>query len=388
MDEELNESQGNLTVGNKHKKILITGSIAAVLIVAVSSIMGFRYFNQFTLKAKSFDLELGKTVEKDANIYVEARDNVLKKTTLDVSKIDTSKVGVYEATATYNDTKLVFKIKVKDTTAPVIILNESLTVIIGKEMAGTTIVKNIEDKAQLKSVTFSTNEIPVASETPENLISTVGIKFDTVGEQKVTISATDENENTSTKDFVVMVIEDYETHATGIQDLTIEQGATVDWMEGITKDEKITEIKVSADAVDINTPGEYKLVYTLVGDDGKTTLDKEIKVTVVAPEQAQEMANTGTAVKVTGGTKEKVVNTPQAKSTQNGGTSSKKGNKQSSGGNSNTGTSSSNSNNNSSGSSGGDFTPGKSWDGTETDNGYIDGPDGNTASSGTWNPWG
>ncbi|MEF9839439.1 MAG: hypothetical protein RR869_08765 [Lachnospiraceae bacterium] len=377
-----------LTIDKKKKTITIL-SLTAVLFIASFTLLGFRYLHRFSLKEKTFIWELGKPKEGSAT-YIEGSKRVLEKTSLDISRVDADKEGTYQATASYDGEELSFQIQVKDTIAPEIVLNDNSQGMVGKEMAANAILKSTTDESGIKSIQFSSHQIEIKSTTPKDILSTVGVKFDKPGAQKLTVTVTDYNGNQSKEEVTIMVIEDYAAHVSGIQDMTVEQGATIDWMADVKKDDKITDIKVNADAVKMDVPGEYQLTYTIKGNDQKTMIEKTIKVIVVAPEQAQELANSGAQVNATGGVKEKVM-APEA-----GGESTRDDTYNASGGSYVPDNPSSGGNdyvpdNGSSGSGdsggGSDFQPGQSWEGEKTGEGEID-PGGNTWEGGTWNPWG
>ena len=166
----------------------------------------------------------------------------------------------------------------------------------------------------------------------------------------------------------VKVVEDYLAHVTGMQDLTIEQGSSIDWMAGITKDEKVLEVTADASKVDLNTAGEYTLTYVVKGDDKETTVTKEVKVTVVTPQKAQELADGGSSVKQPEERRRKrqealeadlvledLLRVPVVEKNSGG-----------------------------SGSSSSGFKPGQTWEGTTTGSGVIDNYNGNTYEDFTW----
>ena len=78
------------------------------------------------------------------------------------------------------------------------------------------------------------------------------------------------------------MLEDYKSHISGFAERTIVSGtANVDWLEGITWDEKIVSVTPDAAGVDLNTVGECKVVYHILGDDNETEIIEEVKVFVI-----------------------------------------------------------------------------------------------------------
>ena len=145
----------------------------------------------------------------------------------------------------------------------------------------------MRDKAGIKKVSFKENQIGEYAKE----LSTVGINYSEAGSYENTVIIEDGNGNKTEKAFTVKVVDDYEKYVIGIVDLTVEQNSSPDWMANIEKNDKIKEITADASAVDMATPGEYTLTYTILGDDGETKIEKSVKVTVTALTVAEN--NTG-----------------------------------------------------------------------------------------------
>ena len=156
--------------------------------------------------------------------------------------------------------------------------------------------------------------------------------------------------------------------------LNVNQGESKDWMEYITWDEKIKSVTPDASGIDLNTPGEYTLKYNILGDDNETKVVKEVNVTVLAPLITYDSSGNGSAGSGYSGA---------GGGTRRSGGSSGSGGSYGGSGSSNGGSSGSGNSG-----SGNGMQPGQSWEGTKTDEGYIDGSNGNTYEEGTWDPWG
>lgn len=344
---------------------------AVVIVIALLGVLGFVKYNEYSAKETVVKVELGDKLSEKPEDYVKANKTALKKTVLDLSKVDQKKVGKYQAKASCDKKSVTFEVEIVDTTKPKLTLvktdSGSYQAVVGQILNGTALMESVEDLAGIKTISFSDGQTDGNKES-ENPVEQVALKWDEVGEKEVTISVEDNSGNVTKETVKVKVVEDYLAHVTGIQDLTIEQGSSVDWMAGITKDEKVLEVTADASKVDLNTAGEYALIYTIKGDDNETTVTKEIKVTVVTPQKAQELADTGSAVKTTGGTKKKTTRSSGSSSSSKSSSKSSSGRKKSSG--------------SASGSSE-DYSY-KTWEGTTTGSGYIDGPNGNTYEEFTW----
>lgn len=261
--------------------------ISCLVVFVLASVLGinvYAYENRFETKQEVVTLEYGEDLSKDCAEYIDANEETLKKTVLDMSNLDNMKEGTYEVTASFGDKKVSFQVEVKDTVKPEVTLlsNGKYTCVAGNVLTAVQVVSKMDDKAGIQSVAFAESQTVIESES-DNLLDAVGLKYDKAGTYENKVSVTDTNGNKQEKVITVEVVEDYLAHVSGFKDITVEQGASVDWMDGITKDDKIAKIEVDASAVDLNTAGSYEVTYKIHGDDGKTVVDKKVKVTVTTP---------------------------------------------------------------------------------------------------------
>ena len=356
----------------KKTKIIIGSSIA----VCAFGICGgfFITKNTYQIKKDVFVTEYGETLNRDKQTYIQANKSVLSDLKIDFQDVNTEKVGKYKAKVTFRNKEKTFQVEVRDTIKPVVTLKKEIRGVAGKELSAADIIDKAEDKAGIKKISFQEGQSGEASADA----GAVKLFYEVAGEYENTVFIEDNHGNKTKQKFTICITEDYESHVFGIQDLTVEQDSSVDWVQNIQKDEKIAEVLVDASGVNLSVPGEYELKYTIVGDDQKTTIEKTVKVTVTEKPK-QEVA-------VSGGSSGKQNNRDDSYDTGNSNNHSS----DNSGGNFSGGSSSSDDSGNSG--SGNDFTPGQGWGGTQTDEGYIDGGSeesgGNTGQSGTWNPWG
>lgn len=262
----------------------VISCLVVFVLVSALGINVYAYENRFKVKQEEVMLEYGESLSKDCAEYIDANEETIKKAALDISELDNMKEGTYEVTASYGDKKASFQVKVKDTVNPeVTLLNEGrYTCVAGKVLPAVQVIDKMNDKAGIQSVVFTDNQIAVETDS-ENILDAVGVQYDKAGTYENKVIVTDRNGNQQEKSITIEVVEDYLAHVDGFKDITVEKGASVDWMDGITKDGKITEIEVDASAVDLNTVGSYEATYKIHGDDGKTVVDKKVKVTVTAP---------------------------------------------------------------------------------------------------------
>ena len=372
------------------KKVAISVVCAAILVVGLGGYV-YASTNRFQLINDTVQVEYKSSLDTSARVYVDASDRILKQTEIDLTQVDVSSIGEYPATAIYRDKVLKFSVIVKDTVDPEVKLQDELKGVAGKQIAAGDLIKSMNDAAGIKSVTFEQNQ---QGEYVSDL-NEVSLLYDAPGTYENTLTVEDTNGNKTEKNITIKIVEDYEAHVTGIADIVVEQNSDIDWIQGITYDNRIAGVAVDATGVDLAVPGEYTLKYVITGDDQKTTVEKAVKVTVVTAEDAQNRANNGETVKITGGVKEKYVpaaNTNTGNSSYSGAYSDSSYSGTGSGGSSYGSNSSGGSYSGSGSSNSSGFTPGQSWDINKTDEGYIGNGSaesgGNWAESGTWNPFG
>ena len=110
---------------NKHlfTKVLI-------LIFVIGLILGviFYYKTTHTIKLKNITLEVGSEVSKDINTYIKNGKNIISNYKLDVSKVNSNKVGKYSYKVKYNKHSVTGYINVVDTIAPDVEIDDSIIV--------------------------------------------------------------------------------------------------------------------------------------------------------------------------------------------------------------------------------------------------------------------
>ena len=229
---------------------------AVVIVAALLGVVGFVKYNEYSAKEAVVKVELGDKISEKPEDYVKANKKALKKTVLDLSKVDQKKVGKYQAKASCDKKSVTFEVEIVDTTKPKLMLvkteSGSYQAVVGQPLNGTALMESVEDLAGIKTISFSDGQMDGNKES-ENPVEQVALKWDEVGEKEVTISVEDNSGNVTKETVKVKVVEDYLAHVTGMQDLTVEQGSSIDWMAGITKDEKVLEVTADASKVDLNT---------------------------------------------------------------------------------------------------------------------------------------
>lgn len=259
---------------------------AGVVLLAFMGLAGFVWadYNTYEPVKKTVVLELGEQPSDKAEDYIKSGNpTAIKKTKLDMSKVNTSVADIYPVKAVFEDKVATFNIKIKDSVMPEITLAEDIETyktVIGKEIPSKDLVESVYDLSGIKSVSFTEKNQKNIENTSDNPLDKILLVFDTVGEQKITVFVTDANGNTAEQEIMVKVVEDYLAHVSGFKDITCTVGNQVDFMSGISFDKKVKSVTPDASNVKLGKVGTYKLTYSVLGDDGETTAIREVKVTV------------------------------------------------------------------------------------------------------------
>ena len=314
---------------SKMKRKIVMGCILGVIAVGGAAVgaVAYKQYNNYELKQDTVTIELGEELPEEQDYYVSSNENAVKNTTLDFSAVDLKKAGSYEAAACYKDKIFPFTVVVQDTTKPTVKLanDGKFELIEGGSLSGKEIVADAADLSGIASIVFSDN-VTVDKE-KKDMLEAVSLTYDKEGDYTNTCTVTDENGNDATANISVHVKADYKNHISGFQDWVIEAGSTgIDFLSGITPDDRILSVEPDMETVDLTAPGEYQLAYNITGDDEESVLQEQVKVTVLDAATAQEKANAGETVLVSNNEKkEKYVAPPKQKSSNGSGTSGSSG---------------------------------------------------------------
>ena len=286
---------------------------------------------ELALMTDKMSVELGTEMSTNAADYVSDEKQVAEAT-VDVSAVDTSKVGNYTATITYKDQTTTVEVDVIDTTAPVadvttdpIVLGVGDTLTADVVMTGVTelsgnvtarfadVSENVENTESAETVenteavettetteTAEVTEAVVDTEAVENteiaedadlgtfMLGDVTVKndvisFDATGDYNIALTIMDDSGNNTTYTLAVMV--GTAPVLSGVEDLTATVGdAEIDYMNGVTavdcNGNDITDaITCDYSKVDLNTVGEYEITYS-VADENGFAIEQTAKVVV------------------------------------------------------------------------------------------------------------
>ena len=179
----------------KNKKV-IAGIIAGIAIVVV--LVVFVFINQSSLKVKSKEvtIEYGQQLSIDPKDYLDEDEKIINKTTASVKEDvamegkDYYPVGEYTLVLVCDKESTEVKIIVKDTTAPIF-----------KDFKDT--VETVKDVKPEYTKLYAADDLSQI----EITVADENVKYDTVGEYKATVKATDEYKNVTDKEITVKVTE-------------------------------------------------------------------------------------------------------------------------------------------------------------------------------------
>lgn len=222
------------------KKKVIAGIIGIAAIVAIT--VGIVIVNQKPeLATSTVTIEAGEEFKPEAKDFFKGKHSGDVK--IDTSKVDTDKVGEYEATATYKKHSYTITVKVEDTTAPTItaksedpVYTKDLTAIkpedyvTVEDVSDTTV--SITSYQKLDSLDGNVLGDPT-TETPEE-----------EGFYKATITATDSSDNKSEAE-VTLVYDKTAPVIEGLQDTTVESDPTEDQFNPTANDNLDGQVDVT-----------------------------------------------------------------------------------------------------------------------------------------------
>ncbi len=247
----------------KRRNRLLRIGVVAIFIVA-ASVGAYFYYDYSSRVYDKCVVELGGSVsatdflKKESSTAEFAADTVIS-----TEKAGVYKVGIKSSFYTYECT-----LEVDDTVAP---------------------------ELQVKDLTRTKEEIPTATDFVESVSDLSGdvtvyfgeaISFDNYGKIDVTIVAEDPSGNKTQANAVLNLVEEYDIEPPVIEgqlNKTVYVGDGVSFKNGISVTDNVDtdiELQVDSSQVDLNTPGEYNIVYTAVDSMGNMDLAEGV-VTVI-----------------------------------------------------------------------------------------------------------
>lgn len=256
------------------KRLFIALAVIAVATVLIAAMLTSP---KLTMKVQTYPLEAGEKLPEDVTVYAEfSKDSYAAEASLDASKVDTGKIGSYEAAINLKGKGYPFTVEVADTTAPEGMLKEEkLTVSQGTVLKAADLVEKVTDASDVE-ISFAGE-----NETGEEIFL-----CEETGDFEVTVRLTDASGNVTDLVQKVHVVIPDETAPviSGAKDITVNVGITPDYLKGVTAEDETdgdvtAKIVVDSSKVDVKKAGSYKVTYTCKDEAGNEAV-KEITVTV------------------------------------------------------------------------------------------------------------
>lgn len=252
----------------KKKYIIIPVAALATLGIGVGV---FLANDKVKLVDDNVIIEVGSNIEEfDINKYIDASKSKIERLTIDTSNVDVSKVGEYEILITYKKQELKLTVSVTDTTAPIIKPStDSIKAKVGENVLIENLDVNVTDASKY-TITFEDG--------------TTTTSFDTSGEVKKKIIATDIYNNSSEMELTFKIADANAPvfDGYGTKDRTVYIEDKIDLLDGVfatdVEDGDITD-KIKVTDVDLTTLGTKDVTYS-VEDVSGNSASITIKLTI------------------------------------------------------------------------------------------------------------
>lgn len=249
------------------------------------------------LKDTSFTVGLGEEIDTDPSIYLQTTDEqVLQETKFNFKNVDTSKAGVYRATASYNNKRVEFRMEVMDQMPPSAEVRSAVSGEANKQILATDILSSITENSNQVTVSFKDHgcEASVGSVLfGDVVVDGEALMYEEDGEYENVLTLTDSSGNSAEFPFHILISKN--PVISGTKDISVETGETINYQKGVTAEDcdgnDVTKyIQVDHSAVDVNTPGTYEVTYSVTdakGRTGKTTIQVTVTEKTSVPEQTK-----------------------------------------------------------------------------------------------------
>lgn len=255
----------------KKKKIRLSKRGKITLLVAsamffliIGTIIYFKTRPLVVFREKSIEVEINGDFDVMGQVK-KTRKGEITEVTADISQIDFTKLGKYEALYTYHDKTYSLDVEIVDTIAPEFEVKE-----------GTTDAKvEIDPKTLVYDIQDATN-------------TTVSLKddydFDKEGTIEVVVVVTDEANNSTEKSAKVKILPEDKTkpEMSGEKSITLQKGSSFEPLESVSiKDNQDPHPIINIKNNNVNTKeiGKYKVEYEGIDRSGnKTSFVKEVNI--------------------------------------------------------------------------------------------------------------
>ncbi len=281
--EETRTSNQHMRSQRKGHPIIWIGVLLAVLGMGV--FLFYRLIYRVEPAFGSAVCELGDEISNDVQDYLVGTKWSVGLGELDISQVDTGNVGVYLAYVRHGRKEFQYKIIVKDTVSPDILLkDEQIYLEQGKEYRPQELIKGVEDE-DLHVLLFFRESDEIRSDT---------VKYTSTGSYDCAVVAVDSSGNRSVAKISVTV--DKAPEIEGVQNIYLALGSQVDYLDQVTAwdetDGDLTD-RITADdgLVQLSKEGTYKLSYRVQDNYGLENISYA-DVVVATKEDLQELIGT------------------------------------------------------------------------------------------------
>ena len=225
--------------------------------------------------------EYGDQISHNIEDYISGTDWSVHLGELDLSQVDLSRTGTYQAVVYHGRSQFTYEVIIQDTVAPEILWKEGqIYLAAGADYVVEDIIEGVADVDPKAEAFFSRNGFPESS-----------LCFDSVGEYEVEILARDGSGNEAGGQ--VSVIVDTAPSFDGIHNFYCIPGSEPDYLEAVTAQDELdgdltAEIRVDDSEVDLSAPGDYLLHYVAEDSYGLETVE-DARVLVAEEDEIQEL---------------------------------------------------------------------------------------------------
>lgn len=278
---------------NKYSKrvkssiLVIATLLVSTCATALFALLFLKYISPVEPVKPIFTYELGSSLIYDTDYYVEGHALAKSASTVDLSLVDPSLVGTYEAYIHRPFQTIPFQVEILDTTPPELTLKEeNLYLKVGDAYPADFFVEQACDLSE--NVTLSLSFSP-----DDNYAETVSTAY--VGDYYIYVRATDPSGNETT--LSRPIYSDTAPEISVSKDYYSAIGYEVDYLLNATAydshDGDLTEeIQVDLSLVLQDTPGQYDVIYTATDSFGLTT-EFKYPVNLYTRDDLQALINTG-----------------------------------------------------------------------------------------------
>ncbi len=193
-----------------------------------------------------YELELGTQLKKEDLLY--QKDQNIEVDPQELQNINTGGVGDYHITVHLNDMEIITKVKVQDTTPPVLNLKN---------------VTIYDDVSSVKTEDFIDSIVDSSSVTTR---LDGNISYGVVGSYEVTITAVDASGLQTSGGALLTIVHDTVAPVIyGLSNLTVNKNTVINYLSGVyAKDDKDGNVSVSVNSrsVNVSRAGTYYASYT------------------------------------------------------------------------------------------------------------------------------